>query len=75
MSEVTNSRFYSYAEWDKHIPGFHQRNTTRDEHDTQRQAEAVCDALKRDGLGGEGKFFPLRTWTELIKEGGRDERR
>ena len=33
-----------------------------DRHETKEQAEAVCAALRRDGLGGEGKTFPLRTW-------------
>jgi hypothetical protein len=38
-----------------------------DEHDTFDQAEAVCDMLNRDGFGGEGKIFPLRTYVEPVK--------
>lgn len=35
-----------------------------DLHDTQEQAQAVCDILRRDGLGGGGKHFPEKTWVE-----------
>lgn len=37
---------------------------TTDFHDTEAQARAVCRMLERDGLGGEGNVFPLRTWVE-----------
>jgi hypothetical protein len=42
-------------------------NTTRDGHDTESQAAAVCRALESDGLGGDGRIFPLRTWVESSK--------
>jgi len=37
---------------------------TTDSHLTEAAARAVCRMLERDGLGGEGKVFPLRTWVE-----------
>ena len=37
---------------------------TTDFHLTESAARAVCRMLERDGLGGEGKVFPLRTWVE-----------
>jgi len=41
-------------------------NYSEDTHETKAQADAVCAALRRDGFGGDGKFFPIRTWTEEI---------
>jgi hypothetical protein len=40
---------------------------TTDFHLTEAAALAVCRMLERDGLGGEGKVFPLRTWVESRK--------
>jgi hypothetical protein len=59
-------KWKSCAEWDKSIPGFHTCGVTEDEHETKEQAEAVCRMLKREGLGGEGRFYPIRTWVEEI---------
>jgi hypothetical protein len=39
-----------------------------DRHETKEQAEAVCTSLERDGLGGEGKVFPLKTWVSNVKD-------
>ncbi len=57
-------KWKSCAEWDCTIPGFHTNNVTTDAHDTRKAAEAVCRALERDGLGGDGVFYPVRTWVE-----------
>ena len=35
-----------------------------DTHATREQAEAVCSLLAKEGLGGEGKIFPLSTRVE-----------
>lgn len=51
----------SNAQWPK---GSVCQGKTTDTHDTEAQARAVCRMLERDGLGGEGKVFPLRTWAE-----------
>lgn len=37
-----------------------------DIHDTEEQAHAVCRALRRHGMGGEGKVFPVRTSVEPV---------
>lgn len=42
-------------------------NISTDTHQTREQAEAVCAALERDGLGGDRKRFPLRTWVSGIE--------
>ena len=36
--------------------------TTSDLHDTEEQARAVCQMLKRDGLGGLQEVYPTKTW-------------
>ena len=63
-----DKKFRSCAEWDSDIPGFHQNNITTDLHETEDQAKAVCRGLERTGLGGEGKHFPKRTWTENLAD-------
>ena len=53
----------SVAEWPKGtIPYLNDKTT--DGHDTKEQAEGVCKQLKLKGWGGEGKVFPLKTYTE-----------
>lgn len=62
--------FYSCAQWPDGLLSFaylDHDNTTRDRHDTQEQAQGVCNLLRRHGLGGERIHFPVRTWTEPIK--------
>lgn len=55
--------WYSHAEWPKEVCTGEEPNCSHDSHSSQRHAQAVCDALARQGLGGERKIFPLRTWT------------
>ena len=57
----------SNAKWPVH--NRHSLEVSTDRHETKKQAEAVCASLKRDGLGGEGKVFPLMTWVDCSKEG------
>ena len=37
---------------------------SKDGHDTYEAAEAVCAMLQKEGFGGEGKQFSVRTWVE-----------
>lgn len=60
-------KFRSCAEWPD-APPSRPTSVSTDDHDTESQALAVCGMLERDGLGGEGRVFPLRTWVEPIKE-------
>lgn len=50
----------SWAEWS----GAYGK--TDDKHSTKEAAEAVCRALRREGLGGGREIFPLRTGVEPI---------
>ena len=55
----------SNAQWPKNsIIQRRANDKTVDFHLTEAAAKAVCRMLERDGLGGEGKVFPLRTWVE-----------
>jgi len=59
----------SCAQWPDGLLSFAYEdhdNTTRDRHDTEEQADAVCSMLRREGLGGERIHFPVRTWTEPV---------
>lgn len=65
MHETTNKTYevwVSCARW-PHKHGF-DNDLTTDTHDTKKQAEAVCNMLMRDGLGGERIHFPFETWVE-----------
>jgi hypothetical protein len=66
--ESTNNEkpWTSNAQWECH--NRHALEFSTDYHETKEQAEAVCASLKRNGLGGEGKSFPLRTWVGNITE-------
>lgn len=54
-------RFKSNAEWPKGTCDFLD-NVSEDKHSTYEEAKAVCSMLERDGHGGDGEIFPLRTW-------------
>jgi len=59
----------SNAEWPEgQIMQRRAMGKTIDYHETESAAKAVCRMLKRDGLGGEGKIFPIRTWVDNIKK-------
>lgn len=58
-------KWTSNAQWPKgSICQRRANDKTTDSHLTEAAAGAVCRMLARDGLGGEGKVFPLRTWVE-----------
>ena len=55
----------SNAEWPLDVyRGMRGDGITSDTHGTIEEAQAVCDALRCDGFGGQRKDFPLRTWVE-----------
>ncbi len=55
----------SVAVWPESV-GKPPNNVSRDFHRTIEQATAVCDMLKRGGLGGERNVFPLLTYVEPV---------
>lgn len=61
-------KYKSIAQWRKnevkHLGN--TNNISEDTHDTKEQAEAVCRMLERDGFGGNGQIFPIRTWIEPV---------
>ena len=58
-------RWRSNALWpESALSTSRSNNVTTDFHLTQPAALAVCRMLERDGLGGEGKIFPIKTWVE-----------
>ena len=46
----------------------HPLGISTDRHKTKSQAEAVCEKLKKDGFGGNGKIFPITTHVNEIFE-------
>lgn len=59
-------QYKSIAEWDYSNHQF-MNEFTVDFHETEEQAKAVCKMLERDGFGGKGVIFPIKTWVEKIK--------
>jgi hypothetical protein len=58
-------KYLSFAEW----PEGTCRNRfgkpiSQDTHESKESAERVCRLLEREGYGGQGEAFPIRTWTE-----------
>ena len=58
------TRWTSNAQWPESVNTGRTDHVSTDDHGTREMAEAVCDALMREGLGGERKIFPVKTWVE-----------
>lgn len=43
-------------------------NITEDFHYSETEAKGVCRALEKTGFGGDGKIFPVKTWTEKVED-------
>lgn len=64
LNATTTMKYTSNAKWPRMDAEYSNSEMTSDEHDSYEQAKAVCDMLDRDGFGGEGKMFPVKTWVE-----------
>lgn len=61
-------RWRSVAVWPASVTGLGNiQNESTDEHETESKAQFICGMLRRQGLGGEGKIFPLSTRVEPIE--------
>lgn len=58
----------SNAEWPDEVKLGIKPNVSTDTHGTYDEAESACSYLERKGLGGMGKVFPIKTWTEPVTE-------
>lgn len=55
-------KFVSNAQWPLEVyRGEYGDGITSDEHHTREEAQHICNALKREGFGGQGVHFPIRT--------------
>ncbi|MDZ8119532.1 hypothetical protein [Pontiella agarivorans] len=62
---MNEKRFRSHAQWPEgSVMQKKAKDHTMDCHATEAAAQAICRMLERDGLGGEGKIFPIKTWVE-----------
>lgn len=61
-----NNKYVSNAKWSDEVSTGTLDNVSKDYHRTEEQAENVCRMLKKRGLGGEGKIFPIKTWVDKI---------
>jgi hypothetical protein len=65
VSEATE--YKSFAEWPREVHlgwAGDSPDISSDTHGTREQAEAVCQMLHENGLGGNRITFPIRTWVE-----------
>lgn len=53
--------WYSKAWWPSTVSLGNTENTSEDIHWTEEQAKAVCRRLEKEGFGGDGKIFPIKT--------------
>lgn len=59
----------SFAKWPDGFDSGSIRsdNVTTDNHDSKEAADVVCRMLEREGFGGDGQTFPVRTWSEPVE--------
>ena len=57
-------KWISHALWSEGCPV----KESDDTHETQEQAQGVCDLLKQYGFGGCCEFFPTRTWVTPLED-------
>lgn len=60
-SLTKGERFVSHARWPLDVYRV-DGGVSTDTHRTREEAQHVCDALKRDGFGGQRQHFPIETW-------------
>ncbi len=61
------SRFKSCAQWPEDCcPAI--GSYSEDTHGSREEAEGVCSLLHRNGFGGDGVHFPVKTWVEELSE-------
>lgn len=60
-------RHRSIVVWPPGTPGADEGGESHDTHRDKESALAVCRAIERDGLGGDGKIFPLSTRVEPVE--------
>jgi len=64
------TEYYSNAEWPEGTySNQYGKPISSDNHRSLNNAFAVCKGLERDGFGGDGEVFPVRTWVSE-EEGG-----
>ncbi len=63
MTEV----WVSHARWEPEVyRGMDGSCVSTDTHRSQEEALAVCNALCREGFGGQRKHFPRETWVTRV---------
>ena len=60
------SKYRSNAQWPLDVyKGMFGDGISSDDHQTAEMAQSVCKGLEKDGFGGEGKHFPIKTWVSI----------
>ena len=61
-------KFQSNAQWPLDVyRGMRGDGISTDVHETRDGAQAVCDALRREGFGGQREHFPLLVWVSEVQ--------
>jgi transcription elongation factor Elf1 len=55
-------KYKSNAQWPDCVAMGNAENTSTDDHYTEKEAESICKMLEKDGFGGDGLIFPIKTW-------------
>ena len=61
-------RWRSVVEWPEEVSTGRSPNVSTDEHRNKESAEYVCKRLEKEGMGLEGKLYPISTRVEQVKE-------
>lgn len=60
--------YKSFVQWPTECYPYNGGISDDSAHSLQA-AQGVCDLLKENGFGGDGEFYPIRTWIEGYENG------
>lgn len=66
---MNDDEWQSNAQWPLECyRGADGKGISTDTHRSAAGAEAVCRILEAEGFGGQGEYFPIKTWYHKVKE-------
>ena len=62
-------KYKSCCQWPAGTLDGYENDISTDTHESIEGAKAVIDLLRKNGFGGDGQIFPVKTWIETPTAG------